>query len=166
MVYKAFLYVGKIILYIIGCLLTIIICVFLFLFAAEWLWPELNGSYSLGNNIYMIEWDGGGRVIVQGTNIHGNTCYGGSPLIPSYVNQYDSLGNHAEYVIDAKVDGNWVIAMTNNKISNQRKFYILNKEYNPDIVDVDSIINTKIESFTDSNEFADKCFSKRITIKW
>ena len=32
----------------------------------------------------MMEWDGGGRVIVKGTNIRGKTCYGGSYLIPTY----------------------------------------------------------------------------------
>lgn len=47
-----FIFVGKIIRYIIGCLLTVIICIFLFLFATEWLCPEFNGSYSLGSGIY------------------------------------------------------------------------------------------------------------------
>lgn len=51
---KPFQIMGKVIVYITGCLLTIVICFFLFLFASEWVWPEFNGSYSLGNNIYMI----------------------------------------------------------------------------------------------------------------
>lgn len=52
---KPFQIMGKVIVYITGCLLTIVICFFLILFASEWVWPEFNGSYFLGNNIYMIE---------------------------------------------------------------------------------------------------------------
>ena len=43
-------------------------------------------------------------MIVLGSNMYGKTCYGGSQLIPTYENQYDSLGHFAEYVIDAKAD--------------------------------------------------------------
>ena len=142
------------------------ICFMTFAFAATWLWPDFYGSYSLGNNIYMLEWDGGGKMIVNGTAIEGNTCYSGEPLIPIYENQYDSIGNFAEYVVDAKSDDNWVIAKTSNHISNQRKFYILNKKYNPNEMTVEDIINTQIESYTDSSEFAKKCLSKEIKIKW
>ena len=103
-------FLGKGILYIIGCLLTVYIC----FTATEWFWPELNGSYSLGNGIYMLEWDGGGKIIVNGTSIEGNTCYGGESLIPTYENGYDSLGHFAEYVVDAKADDSWIIVKTNN----------------------------------------------------
>lgn len=96
----------------------------------------------------------------------GNTCYGGEPLIPTYENQYDSIGNFAEYVVDAKSDDNWVIAKTDNHISNQRKYYILNKKYNPNEMTVEDIINTRIECFTDSSEFAKKCLSYGVLIKW
>ena len=159
-------FMGKIIIYILGILFITTICFFLFLFATEWIWPEFNGSYSLGNNVYMMEWDGGGRIIVQGSNIRGNTCYGGDRLIPTYENQYDSTGNYAEYVVDAKSDDNWVIAKTNNHISHQRKFYILNKKYNPNKMTVEDIISTKIVFFTDSNEFAKKCLSNGVKAKW
>lgn len=162
---KSFKFMGKPFIYTIGCLLTIVICFFLFLFATEWFWPEYNGSYSLGNNIYMIEWGGRGRVIVQGSNIRGNTCYGGSQLIPAYGNQYDSVGNYAEYVVDAKANNNWIIARTNNHMNNQRKYYILNKRYNPNQT-IEDIIKTRIESFTDSSDFANKCHNYDIHIKW
>jgi len=69
----------------------------------------------------------------------------------------NSIGNFAEYVVDAKSDDNWVIAKTDNHISNQRKYYILNKKYNPNEMTVEDIINTRIECFTDSSEFAKKC---------
>ena len=112
---------------ILGIIISVFVIIMLFIYASDWIWPEFNGSYSLGNNIYMIEWDGGGKMIVNGTTIEGNTCYSGQPLIPTYENQYDSIGNFAEYVVDAKSDDNWIIAKTSNHINNQRKYYIINK---------------------------------------
>lgn len=159
-------FMGKIIIYILGILFITTICFFLFLFATEWIWPEFNGSYSLGNNVYMMEWDGGGRIIVQGSNIRGNTCYGGDRLIPTYENQYDSTGNYAEYVVDAKADNYWVIAKTMNRLNNERKYYILSKQYDPNETTLEYIINTKIESFIDSCDFANKCQNYGIHIKW
>ncbi len=151
---------------ILGIIISVFVIIMLFIYASDWIWPEFNGSYSLGNNIYMIEWDGGGKMIVNGTTIEGNTCYSGQPLIPTYENQYDSIGNFAEYVVDAKSDDNWIIAKTSNHINNQRKYYILNKKYNPNEMTVEDIINTKIVFFTDSSEFAKKCLSNRIELEW
>lgn len=163
---RSLLFVGKGIKNIIGCLLTMVICFFLFLFATEWIWPEYNGSYSLGNNIYMLEWDGGGRVIVQGSNIHGNTCYGGIQLIPTYENQYDSLGNFAEYVIDAKADDNWIIAKTDNKLSHRRKYYIIKKNKDIENIEVKEILKKYTMIYTDSFDFAKRCKTNGINIKW
>ena len=163
---KVLQYVGKIILYIIGCLLTVVFCIIIFLVAAEWLWPEFNGSYSLGKNIYMIEWDGGGRVIVQGSNIRGNTCYGGSQLIPSYESLCDSLGNLVEYVVDAKADDKWIIAETYNKSSMQRKYYIIDKRADIEKYDARFIIKTFVSVFYDRTNFQKACFSNGIKIKF
>lgn len=163
---RAFQFAGKIILYVIGCLTIITICICLFMFATEWGWPEFNGSYFLGKNIYMIEWDGGGRVIVQGSNIRGNTCYGGSLLIPTYENQFDSAGHFAEYVVDAKANDNWIIAKTDNRLNHQRKYYIINKQHDTETLDAKEIIESYITSFTDSCKFAKKCQFNGIKIKW
>ncbi len=75
----------------------------------------------------MLDWDGGGRIIVRGTSIEGNTCYGGERLIPTYENQYDSTGNIVEYVVDATSDENWIIAKTENKVTLQRQYHIIDK---------------------------------------
>ncbi len=147
-------------------ILAIYFCFAAFLYTATWLWPGFYGSYSLGNNIYMLEWDGGGKIIVNGTRIKGNTCYGGEPLIPTNENQYDSLGHFAEYVIEAKANNNWIIVRTNNHMNNQRKYYILDKRYNPNNTPVEDIVNTKIELYSDSSEFAKKCSIHHIDIKW
>ncbi|MBR1654935.1 MAG: hypothetical protein IJ698_00745 [Prevotella sp.] len=100
--------------------MTLFFCLMFFFYLTDWIWPEFNGSHSLGNNIYMVEWDGGGRMIVKGTNIKGNACYGGERLIPTYVNQYDSIGNVSEYVVDAKADDKWVIVKTDNRSTHQK----------------------------------------------
>ena len=138
----------------------------LFLFASEWLWPEFNGSYDLGNNIYMLEYDGGGKIIVNASTISGRTCYGGETLIPTYENQYDSTGNFAEYVVEAKSDDKWIIVKTNNRRNDQRKYYILDKQYNYRIMSSSDIIGKKITCFTDSAEFAKGCLCNGIKINW
>ena len=163
---KVLQYVGKIILYIIGCLSILVICIIIFLFVTVWFWPESHGSYSLGKNIYMMEWDGGGRVIVQGSDIEGNTCYGGIQLIPTYESQYDSLGNIVEYVVDAKADENWIIAETYNKISQQKKYYIIDKRANIEKYDVKKIMRTSVSEFNDSIIFQKACVSNGIKTKF
>lgn len=162
---KFFLYVGKLFLFILAGILAITICFVTFMYAATWLWPESYGSYALGNNIYMLDWDGDGRIIVRGTNVEGNVCYGGELLIPTYGNEYDSVGNLREYVIDAKSDDNWIIAKTGNRITNQKKYYIINKN-NLENMAIEDIIVTRIESFTDSMKFSNRCIYNGVNIDW
>ena len=163
---KALILLGKSAIFFVAGIAVIYICFVVFVYAATWFWPDFYGSYSLGNNIYMLEGDKGRKTIVNGTTIEGNTCYSGDQLIPTYENQYDSIGNFAEYVVDARTDDNWIIAKTGNKITNQRKYYILNKSYNPDKMTLEKIISTKIECFSDSNEFAKACEYRKIDLKW
>lgn len=127
---------------------------------------SLNSSHNLGNNIYMMEWDEGARIIVNCSNKSGRTCYGGAYLIPTYENGHDSIGNFTEYVVTAKSDEKWVIVKTDNFQSKQRKYYIINKDYDPNEMTTEEIINTKIDCFTDSSEFANKCLKNEISIKW
>ena len=163
---KTMVFIGKTFLLILGITTSVFVIILLLIYASDWIWPEYNGSYDLGNNIYMLEWDGGGKIIVNGTRIKGNTCYSGESLIPTYENQYDSLGHFAEYVVDAKADDSWIIVKTNNHINNQRNYYILDKRHNTNKISAQDIINTKIKAFTDSIEFAKSCSKNRIDIKW
>lgn len=140
-------------------------CFTLFLFVSTWWYPEFNGSYNLGKNIYMLDWDGGGRIIVRGASFEGNTCYGGELLIPTYENQYDSMGNEVEYVTDAVSDEHWIIARTNNKITLQRNYYIIDKRNITDEMTTEEIIKNRIRSFVDSIEFAEKCSNYNINIQ-
>lgn len=153
---------GKTVLYVISGIIVIVICFVAFLYATTWWWPEIHGSHSLGNNIYMIDWDGGGKLVVRGTTVEGNTCYGGVPLIPTYENQYDSDGNWAEYVVDAVSDDNWIIVKTNNRSSDEKCYYIIDKREIDDQMSAEEIIETKIESFTDSTQFSQRCFENAI----
>lgn len=59
----------------------------------------------------MMEWDNGGRIIVKGSTIRGNTCYGGSVIITFNKNRNDVNGNFAEYIVDANADDNWIIVI-------------------------------------------------------
>lgn len=75
--------------------------VILFLWATEWLWPELHGSKKIGDGIYLFEFDGG-PIIVKGNSISGNTCYGGEGIIPNM--QFDSLCERVDkYEFDEKL---------------------------------------------------------------
>ena len=157
---------GKAAIFLVIGIVAIYICFVVFVYAATWLWPDFYGSYSLGNNLYMLEGDKGRKTIVYGTSIDGNTCYSGEPVIPTYENQYDSIGNFAEYVVDAKADDNWIIAKTDNKLNHRRKYYIINKQHNIETLDTKEIVERYVISYTDSCEFANKCFSNGIRIKW
>lgn len=123
--------------------------VILFLWATEWLWPELHGSKKLGDGIYLFEFDGG-PIIVKGNSISGNTCYGGEGIIPNM--QFDSL---CERVDKYEFDEKWIIAKTKNN-HGEIKFYILNKaEYK----------RKALETYTDSISFARSCRNHNITLQ-
>ena len=100
------------------------------LFMSEWLWPELWGSHSLGAGLDMVDGDcPEDRAVIYSSNLHGKTCYGGTYIIPTYEEKYDSLGNFIEYVIDAKSDENHIYVITFMKTDNKRKYYIIDKSY-------------------------------------
>lgn len=146
-------------------IIIVFTCLLLFSYIATWWYPEFHGSHSLGNNIYMLDWDGGGKIIVRGTSLEGNTCYGGERLIPDYDNQYDSTGNFAEYVVDAICNEHWVIAKTDNKNTAQRKYYIINKRNISDDMPTEEIIKSRVECFSDSIKFVKRCTTYGINLE-
>jgi len=112
-----------------GLFITLGIVAISFILFSEWLIPQWHGSHSLGKGLYMMEWDSPGRIIVLGTNIQGRACYGGSLLIPTYEDEYDSLGHFSEWVIDAVSNDKWLIAYTYNTYINDHKYYIIDKSF-------------------------------------
>lgn len=155
---------GKTLLFLSMGIIVAITSLMLFLDAAEWLWPEYYGSYNLGSGIYMIEWDGGGKLIIKGSSIKGNTCYGGEYIIPTSENYCDSNGNFAEYVVDAKHNDSWIIAKTDNYITHQAKYYIINKNEETKRLNAEEIFEKYTLCFTDSIEFSNTCQNKGINI--
>lgn len=133
------------------------------LFSSEWLFPEWNGSYSLGNGIYMMEWDGPGRIIVQGSNIHGRTCYGGSLIIPTNEDECDSTGHFTEWVVDATFDDKYIVAYSYNNILKGYKYYILNKSFALDLPS-ERIVDEYREVFLSEDSFMQACDLKGIEI--
>ena len=54
---KILLLLGKSAIFIVVGIGVIYICFVTFVYSATWFWPDFYGSYSLGNNIYMLERD-------------------------------------------------------------------------------------------------------------
>lgn len=158
---KIVYYICKTYTLILGIIISVIALFVLYLL----FWPD-DSSYDLGNNIYMMEWDGGGRIIVLCSSKSGKTCTGGSYLIPTYENSVNSNGRFAEYVVTAKSDEKWVIVKTDNHLIQQRKYYIINKDYDPNEMTTQDIIDTKIECFADSSEFANNCLKNGIALQF
>ena len=145
-------------------LATIIFLLAALFFSSEWLFPEWNGSYYLGNNLYMMDWEGGNKIIVHCSNKSGRTCYGGSPVIPH--------NNPREvYVKTAKANEKWIIVRAITVDNNQLCYYLIDKSFKIDgldwdIVNCDSIIQTQITGPLDLQEFENKTSKLGIDIKF
>ncbi|MEA4937929.1 MAG: hypothetical protein VB102_15020 [Paludibacter sp.] len=136
--------------------ITIIISTILFLtvtlfFSSDWFFPEWNGSYYLGNNLYLMDWEKGNKIIVHCKNKRGRTCYGGSPVIPhNYPREV--------YVLSAKADDKWIIVKAITTEDNNVCYYLIDKSFNIngldwEIVNCDSIIQSQITGPLDSLNF-------------
>lgn len=143
----------------------IILCIGMSLFLSiEWLWPEFYGSRSLGNGLYLLEWDGG-PIIVKGTNIQGKTCYGGEYIIPAYNCRYDSVGNTNEYVIKEKHNDIFILVKDTILTPSGYKYYIIDKGFTNEC-SVETIKNKYIISFSDSIQFLNYVHSHNVYIEW
>jgi len=175
---------------IIGIFVKILIAIallaamaFVVSYLSIWIWPEAWGSYSLGNDIYMVEWDEKGRYIVLSDDLEGNVCEGGWPLIPDEI--FDNEGNFKELVIDAKSDESWIIARTKIFGSNNRNFYIFSKKFNSsDLLEklhkgvtdslslfefekqINVLKSTNLCQYTDSNLFITECNLRNIDLRF
>lgn len=66
---------------IIASIIAFFLMFYCYLGVSEWTDSESWGSHALGNNLYVMDFDGG-KIVVIGTNIRGNTCYGGIQVKP------------------------------------------------------------------------------------
>lgn len=143
----------------------IILCIGMSLFLSiEWLWPEFYGSRSLGNGLYLLEWDGG-PIIVKGTNIRGKTCYGGDYIIPTYNCRYDSVGNINEYVIKEKHNDKFILVKDTILTPVGYKYYIIDKGFTNEC-SAETIKSKYIISFSDSIQFLNYVHSHNVGIEW
>ena len=60
-------------------ILSFFLFVAVFDYSSKWLFPQWNGSYDLGNNLYMMDWERGNKIILFKENrknmFWGITCY-------------------------------------------------------------------------------------------
>jgi hypothetical protein len=158
----------KIIVIITSMIFVLLIGLF---FSSEWLFPEWNGSYNLGNNLYMMEWDGGGKIIVYCSNKKGRTCYGGPNVVPTYEREYDSLGNFAELVENVKFNNEWIIVKSKLIKKKKYHYYIINKDFDIngfdwETVNCDSIIQSHITEYIDSVTFIKELERRNIDLSF
>lgn len=136
---------------IFAIILSTIIFLVGFFFSSEWLFPEWNGSYDLGKNLYMMDWEKGNKIIVHCSNKSGRTCYGGFPIIPhNYPREV--------YVQSAKADDKWIIVKAITTEDNNVCYYLIDKSFNIEgldweVVNCDSIIQCQITGPLDSLKF-------------
>lgn len=136
---------------------TLVIALF---FSSEWLFPEWNGSYDLGNNLYVMDWEKGTKIIVHCSNKRGKTCYGGSPVIPhNYPRE--------AYVKSAKANDKWIIVKAIKTENNSTCYYLVDKSFDIEGLDwqknnCDSIIQSHIKEYFDLKIFYEDLKNKKI----
>ena len=144
--------------------ITIILLSLLLFFTSEWLFPSWWGSHSLGHNLYMLDWDGGNKIIVYCSNPRGRTCYGGLSVIPSNSNSSQLC------VITAKSNERWVIVRAKQTQDNKNCYYLINKDFNIDNlncqnVNCDSMLQSYVVGPLDSIAFIKELMLKNVSLK-
>lgn len=143
----------------------IVFPILLFVFS-EWSCPSLWGSYKLGNNLYMIEWDNNCRIIVYNDHVKSNTCYSGAYIIPNY--ESDSTIR----VIDAKSNKHWVVVKAFKDYDrNKLCYFLIDKSFELNDLDwqkdkCDSIIQSYITCFDDLQVFEDRLCNLKIKLSF
>lgn len=144
--------------------------------------PELNGTYDLGKNLYLVNWRKNEYYLVcaNAKDMYGKTCYGGIPIIPNQ----DSLNIEKEIIINEKHNEDWVIIRTILLNSKKYKYYIISKDYNPETIfdkylvneqdslneeqgftNFDIILKKNLWQSTTYSDFIKECNKKYIDLK-
>ena len=140
-------------------IISLIVAISVILYSSVWLWPELWGSRKLGKGLYLLSWDNDTKIVVYGNTLIGNTCYGGSYIIPS-----DSIGLTGEFVLDAVPTKEYVIVMSNLYTMNKKKYYIISRLFEAaDTINV-ALINNYVHPYGDYISFSKQCDSLGIDI--
>jgi uncharacterized phosphosugar-binding protein len=137
----------KIIKTILLCLITVCLIIgILFITSVYWN-PSIWGSHSLGKNLYSMEWDGGGQIIVYNDKPTGKTVFSGAYVIPSNKDTAQNL-----VVQKINYDNQWIIAKAVKKEIKQVYYFIIDKSFNIKGLDwhkdnCDSIIQSHVFRF-------------------
>jgi len=131
---------------------------------SEWIFPQWNGSSELGNNLYLLDWEKNGKIIVYCGSKKGNTCYGGVPVIPH--NSPSEV-----WVKNAISNKKWVIVKAVQTQSKKELFYLINNGFNVEGLDweqvnCDSIIQSFIFQFQNINDLTKELEQRKIDLRF
>lgn len=155
------------------------------MYVAQYTCPQLWGSHSLGNCLYLLDGDDNYRGIIVFTEkerLSGNTSYGGAPIIPFPDIEYnDSIGE--DYVVKTSYNKNWIIVQTQFYRTKDYRYYIISKDFDPEKMfekykmtnedslanksyktNFDAFIGRNIRVYSDSTEFAAACKKDNIKL--
>jgi hypothetical protein len=147
--------------------IAVICALVLLFFSSEWLFPSWNGSYNLGNNLYMMDWDNNTRIIVFCSNKKGRTCYGGTYVIPDV-----KKNKYPTYVDSAKSNEKWIIVKAIGYIDDKEYYYIVDKHFDAESLkkfncsECDSILQSHIIGALNYQEFNKKTKELGIDLKF
>ena len=156
----------------VGSICTIILVFFI---ASPWICPSLWGSYSLGKNLYMVvdehSFQKGtercqGYMILQGSQMEGRVCHGGSYIIPmGYENRYDSMGEIREHVLESRYNDDWIIVKTYIVKKDRYQYYFIKLDFDEKI-SADEIISKHVQMYSDSISFIDACKKHHVDLEF
>ena len=86
-------------------------------------------------------------------------------LIPDDRLDNDSISSN-EQVEDANYDYDWIIVRTSGNTITHKKYYIIDKDFDPKTTEYEEVIDKHIVGFADTLEFASACRERGITMKW
>lgn len=89
-----------------------------------WLFPEPNGSYNLGGDLYLLTWDEGINTVVYAdeNDMRRNECYGGNRIIP----QDEDCNIKIKYI---DFNDNWIILKALIVDTNYYIYYIIDMSF-------------------------------------
>lgn len=131
-----------------------------FFVTSEWTFPSLWGSHSLGNNLYMLDWEKGSKIIVFCSFKRGETCYGGTPIIP------DTDNTHQMRIKDVAFNTKWIIVKTLYYEDSKELYYIIDKNFPPDSLSTSDDVRNYIIGPLEIEPFLHELKIKNIRLKF
>lgn len=128
---------------------------FLFLFLLlHYCWPYLWGSHSLGNNLYLLDWESNTKIVVFGKPQNARICNSGSYIIPS-----GPVSETREYVLDAVSTEKIILVLSYLVVEDRYNYYVISKDFNPINYTSSEIRANNMVTYSDYSSFYGKCDS-------